>query len=234
MKNIEFILSDEQYGWMDKPVPAINAIPEWYRTMPSFNNYNQLMLDGRSTNQTVKRCIPFMEAMTTGYYITLPADVVASKHPETGDSRLNWLTHVDLINTHDVFQTKDLPLSPEYVLVPFKFMNFFQIKTPPGYSCLFVHPLNRFDLPFYSMSGVVDTDKHTPVVHFPFLMKKDYEGIIEKGTPIIQVIPFKREDWQSSTDKVSSYVENHKILEKYFSYATRAYKKIAWSRKTYK
>ena len=96
---------------------------------------------------------------------------------------------------------------------------------------MFVHPLNRYDLPFYSFSGLVDTDKHSVVVHFPFIVRKDFEGVIPKGTPIIQAIPIKRENWKSVQD---GPVENgFQELEKYFSNITRSYKKIAWSRKKY-
>ena len=45
---------------------------------------------------------------------------------------------------------------------------------------------------------MVDTDKYPIPVHFPFLLKKNFEGLIKQGTPIIQVIPFKRESWKSS------------------------------------
>ena len=78
------------------------------------------------------------------------------------------------------------------------------IKTPPGYSVLFTHPMNWHYLPFYSLSGVVDTDTYTMPVLFPFMMKNNFEGIIPKGTPVIQIIPFKRDDWKSNIyDKVS-------------------------------
>jgi hypothetical protein len=234
MKNIEFTLIDEQYMWMDKPVPAITHIPEWYRNMSSFkDNEKKLRVGGRATNQTIKRCIPFMEAMTAGYYITLPADVMVSK-ADDGTSQINWLTNVDFITTHDVFQTAEFPIPNEYEFLPFKFMNFFLIKTPPGYSSLFVHPLNRPDLPFMSFSGFVDTDTHDVGIHFPFLLRKDFEGVIEKGTPIIQVIPIKRDEWQSDVSKTAKASESFAKIEKYFSYVTRAYKKLAWHRKIYK
>jgi hypothetical protein len=199
--------------------------------MSSFFGKDKLVVENRSTNQTAKRCIPLMESMTAGYHLTLPADIIISKNEESGDSAMNWLTHVDLVSTHNPQQTHEIPVPEEYSTLPFKFINFFIVKTPPGYSTLFVHPLNRYDLPFYSFSGLVDTDKHSVVVHFPFIVRKDFEGVIPKGTPIIQAIPIKRENWKSVQD---GPVENgFQELEKYFSNITRSYKKIAWSRKKY-
>ena len=234
MKKIEFTLIDEQHAWMDKPIPAVTHMPDWYKDMSSFRDgEKKLRVGGRATNQTIKRCIPFMEAMTAGYYITLPADVVVSKEKD-GTSRVNWLTHVDLIATHDVFQTIGFPMPSEYELLPFKFFNFFIIKTPPGYSSLFVHPINRPDLPFMSLSGLVDTDTHDVGIHFPFMLRKDFEGVIPKGTPIIQVIPIKRDEWKSDATKTLKAMESFAKIEKYFSYVTRAYKHLAWHRKIYK
>jgi hypothetical protein len=34
-------------------------------------------------------------------------------------------------------------------------------------------------------------------INSPFIIKSGFEGIIEKGTPMFQVIPFKRADWQA-------------------------------------
>ena len=38
-----------------------------------------------------------------------------------------------------------------------KFVNPWVVKTPPGYSALFVPPLNRIETPFTFFSGVVET-----------------------------------------------------------------------------
>ena len=53
-------------------------------------------------------------------------------------------------------------------------------------------------MPFRTFSGVVDTDMYELGVEFPFqLLNTITEDIfiLEKGTPICQVIPFKRESW---------------------------------------
>jgi hypothetical protein len=234
MKNIEFILIDSQYSWVDKPIPAINSLPEWYKKMPAFaNDEPKLRVGNRATNQTVKRCVPYMEAMTAGYYITLPTDVLVSKDKE-GNSHITWLTQTDIIVSNDPFQVSNIDVPKEYELLSFKFINRFIIKTPPGYSSLLVHPINRVDLPFLSFSGIVDTDTHDVAINFPFIIRKDFEGVIKKGTPIIQIIPIKRDDWKASTEKVLSYPEHFVRTEKYFSHITRAYKKLAWHRKSYK
>lgn len=74
------------------------------------------------------------------------------------------------------------------------------IKTPPGYSCLFVSPLNNKDDRFEIISGIVDTDTYENFINFPIVINGDkypnLETTIERGTPYVQIIPFKRDDWK--------------------------------------
>ena len=63
------------------------------------------------------------------------------------------------------------------------------------------HPLNRLDLPFYTLSGIIDG----PYVllregNNPFYLKKGFEGLIPQGTPIAQLILIKNEKWRSVKD----------------------------------
>jgi hypothetical protein len=57
-----------------------------------------------------------------------------------------------------------------------------------------VPPLNRPDPVFTCASGVVDTDVYASPVHFPFFATAP-DGVytLAKGTPLVQVIPFRRE-----------------------------------------
>jgi hypothetical protein len=77
---------------------------------------------------------------------------------------------------------------------PMKFMNYWMIRAAPGYSLLFVPPLNRPDPRFTCMSGMVDSDGYFEYVNFPFLFNEpNFHGIIPAGTPLVQVIPIKRD-----------------------------------------
>lgn len=62
-----------------------------------------------------------------------------------------------------------------------KFTNKWLIKTPPGYSCLFIKPMNRLEPRFDIIPGVVDTDTYVNVINFPFILnKKDEQFLIKK------------------------------------------------------
>lgn len=154
-------------------------------------------------NHTVKACMPALDAMTMGYIIPLPQDL--SLAPE-GDGKKGWIWPSDIfkqIDSHSPGQVSNLPIdSSVWDTNPLKFNNPWVIKTPPGYSTLFTHPFWRDDLPFRCFPGVVDTDTYNfNSVNFPFLIRKDFYGIISAGTPMIQVIPFKRVSFSSCVIK---------------------------------
>jgi hypothetical protein len=66
---------------------------------------------------------------------------------------------------------------------------------------LITSPLNRLDLPFRSLTAVIDADVFYHILpdpmqgggNYPFYLNRGFEGIIPIGTPMCQYIPFKRE-----------------------------------------
>lgn len=195
--NIEFNIEAELDGIFERPVPAKAAIPEWWKKQERYQDnkvtYNKLM----EVSHTIKRCMPVMDSMTAGYIVKLPCDLIVTAD---GDLRnFDWkFTQWDLIGAHGVQQVSQYPIDDTWYPMPFKFQNPFGVKTPDGYSCLFVDPLHGDDKPFMCLPAVVDTDDFNTPLNFPFLIKKDFSGVIPAGTPIIQIIPFKREEWTSS------------------------------------
>lgn len=216
-KKIKFFSSKTEVDLL-KPFPASKAVPDWYRKMPR-------VIEGI---QTVKTCVPVLDILTAGYMIPLPASV---KWDEASKDFLSQ-TSFEINSDHYPTQTQGVPVSEEYDPQPHKWINYWFIKTPPGYSTLFIHPANRQDLPFYSFSGIVDTDKHPLIINFPFLWKKDFRGIVPAGTPMIQAIPFKRDDWTSEViDTGPSYdaPESYLAMQPPFAW----YKRTSWSKKRF-
>lgn len=75
-----------------------------------------------------------------------------------------------------------------------KFANPWVIETPIGWSVQFKNPANDWSNDIHILEGVVDTDKYHQQVNFPYIWTGSEVGewIIPKGTPLIQVIPFRR------------------------------------------
>lgn len=208
-KNITFHTDKPDYD-IPKPAPASRFVPDWYRSMPG-------VADGI---ETVKKCIPVLDALTLGYMIPLPADVMHD--PNSGQIISN--SDFKLNSDHMPIQTENVVIPEEFDPQPHKWINSWFVQTPKGYSTLFIHPMNRLDLPFHSFTGVVDTDKHPMIVNFPFVMRKDFSGIIPAGTPMIQAIPFKRDEWDSRVIDNKAY--------KYLDDAANQNAPLAWYKRT--
>ena len=58
---------------------------------------------------------------------------------------------------HDPSQVAGTPFLDDDRFI-IKFNNFWTIEAPQGYSLLFTHPVNRTDLPFTTITGLVDSD----------------------------------------------------------------------------
>jgi hypothetical protein len=224
-KKIEFIITDENMkGVWPKPTPAMHAIPPEYKKLKRFVN-NDLH------KSTVKTCVPFLDALTTGYMLYFDQDYVIDP---VGDDFSIAPSDREHMEYHANFQ---LPpeWKPKVGAAAGKIINKWLIKTPPGYSCLFVHPLNHLlNDKIHFLSGVVDTDGYINTINFPLvILDKTEQFILKKGDPMIQVIPFKREPWKMWSgfylEKLHS--KTHNIIKTGW---VDKYKKLFWKKKGYR
>ncbi|MDB5548257.1 MAG: hypothetical protein JWP21_1704 [Tardiphaga sp.] len=204
-KTLIFRCPVELDGLLPVPVAAAMGLPDWIKQMPSqaFNDVN-----GR-VGDTVKRCPPFIDAMTSGFLMGLICDVTIENGAFSWDNDLPPGGTVNFarspIGFHDASQVGGTPLFQEDRFVV-KFHNLWTIEAPLGYSLLFTHPLNRFDLPFTTLTGLVDCDRYIDNwIHFPaHWHDANFSGVLRKGTPVAQCIPVKRDTWQVRTDTFSA------------------------------
>jgi hypothetical protein len=211
------------------PVPSLKTVPDWYRQTPEYTSGERLITDG-NTPHTVKKCIPVFDALTVGYIIPTYADVQVTQRD--GLPYYEWPLH-NAISFHPVEQA---PLHPGRNDAPYpKWTNPWAIKTPPGYSCLFVPPMHNPNGIFTILPGIVDTDTYTPPVNFPFTLDGvEWEGIIPAGTPMVQVIPFKRDSWKMEFGGDKEREEQARKTGKLRSLWFNSYKRQFWSRKEFR
>jgi hypothetical protein len=197
---VRFQCDPDFFDVFPEPGPSSKFIPDYYRDMPSSvggHKSGPVFNDNGDLASTMKRCMPVFDSLTAGYVIPLPTDIYVSNNADGGKSFVWSADNFGAVSSHPAGQFPGLDVGEEYNLFDaFKFTNPWQVVTPEGYSCLFVQPFWRYDVPFHVFPGVVDTDKHPVPVNFPFVIRKDFEGYIPKGTPIVQVIPFRRESFQ--------------------------------------
>jgi len=238
-KKIIFKAKD-QYGWevQPKPGPASQYMPEWWKNMSPYvksadnPDGNKLIISNRDTNAGPKKCVPMLDAMTTGYIIPLWSDVQVRQ--TNGLAQITWR-----LKGGDVFVMqgpggRDVQPPIGYTTDVVKYLNTWIPITPPGYSVLVTSPLGHRDLPFHAIPAVIDSDKSQFELTAPMWVKEGFEGIVEKGTPMLQVIPFKRDSWEAEFASHDDGMYD-KIYDKTLgSTLVGHYIKNSWSKKQYK
>lgn len=217
MNNIEFICSDEHILKYFPIVPAKDCLPEWYSKL-------------KANEPNISKCMPVRDMITSGYIIPNAYEQEAgSIYNEDTDVHeaeriypveeigqfwtvLNQMTAPNTGHTHDQCPVDIDGRKKSY----FKINLPWRIKTPPGYSCIFMQPFYQFNKDFTLMPGIIDTDEFDlNQVNFPCYINGD-EGSIKVGQPLVQIIPFKRDEWthnlslqeKSSGSKMNFFLHN--------------------------
>lgn len=202
MKNtIRFYpFSEKTTFFAPEPMPASRHVPDWYKAQPGSIRDEEMYPKGQLSS-TIKRCMPIFDGMTAGYILGFPCDLYLDT---TNPEKIEWSVPLpmksfasDMFATHAPEQYDHYPVDTnKYHKQLFRVMPFWAIQTPPGYSALFMHPMHKDHLPFLAFGGLIDTDKFITDGHLSMLVEKDFKGVIKQGTPFVQVLPFKREDWE--------------------------------------
>jgi len=211
------------------PRPASTFIPEWYKNLESYIDGEKVPPMGGGTTSTVKRCMPVFDSLTAGYIITTYVDIYVRQMPNIPEKNqsdadldvskfptqpsFQWTNH-ETIGFHPIIQAHNYPNRGAHNIAYPKFVNPWSIRTPKGYSTLFVSPFHREE-PMTILPGVVDTDSYYAPVNFPFVLKEadKFEGLIPAGTPIAQAIPFKREFWKMEFGNADDYKNQSNIAK---------------------
>lgn len=172
------------------PYPAKRAIPDWL---------SKQVAEFEDGGKTIKKCQPFLDGVTNGYVIPMPDDAVV---------RMTSKYDFEIAGPGGVFLSAhgygqyDAAWFKDRIVV--KFNNPWIIKTPESYSCYVCHPNGKNIRPFYTIPAVVDTDVYDLTVAFPFVWlenKINSEIKIPKGTPMAQIIPYKRDTWNMTVEE---------------------------------
>jgi hypothetical protein len=226
---MKIIFTNTSGADLEQPKPASKLVPDWYKNTQSYMGGERKPTGNGNTTAIVKRCMPVFDAITSGYIIESPADVYVSI--KDGTQWFEW-SDLSLISFHPIDQAPEHPAKKPFAYP--KWINPWSIKTPKGYSTLFVQPFHRESV-FTILPGIVDTDQYTPTVNFPFVINDPtFEGLIPKGTPIAQVIPFKRDSWTMELGNKKELEAQAKVAKKLQSKFFDRYKTMFWNKKEYK
>ena len=130
-RTIVFRCPPELAAILPRPIPAVQGLPGWYKDMP-LRAFCQVL---NSDQLTVKKCPPFIDAMTSGFLLPLMTDlhvedglftwdhaVPAGSSPGTAHSPIDF---------HDNGQVIGSPFFSEDKIV-LKFNSFWMMESPPG------------------------------------------------------------------------------------------------------
>ena len=223
-----------------QPEPAKLSIPEWYKKIPN---------PDENLRRTIKACKPFLDSLTAGYILKNPIDQkINFNTPDPNGKNNTWVEVHKTLNifgelfknsmnfnlgdeTHPLEQIGGMtcPYAKQNKgFNIYKILNPWTVNVPSGYSVFYMPPINRSEDRFEIISGIVDGGHSLPT-NFPCVFKKQGSWILEKGTPIASVFPFKRESWKMKIVKDS----DKDFLKKTFNYAsklTKWYEKKFWKK----
>jgi hypothetical protein len=227
---LEYATSAPEYP--QSIVSAKTLVPKWFKEIPKFKGGTL----NRDMGKTLKQCVPFGDSFTTGYLLTTSYDLYVDYKDGLDKPFITW---VDIKQGHPPVSVRDNS-SSDGMPVPLGYDETHYIwhlpvcfRVPVGYSALLTHPLNRYDLPFYTLSGVFDGGyTFAPHSNIPFFLKQGFEGIIPQGTPFAQLIPFKQDSWTArqnpevAIDGELNRKKSHLVISGW-------YKKTFWKKKQY-
>jgi hypothetical protein len=191
---IEFYCLEQYYDVIEKPVPAYKMMPDWFKRMsPTVDDKSKRDSFG-SEIFTAKKCMPLLDAMSAGFIIPLGGDVNVRVNDKGSLIEATSGPFAKFAEFHDKEQLGG-KMSPTYPGPAVKFINYWVVKTAPGYSALFIPPINHIEPRFTCLGGLVDTDRYSKEVNFPAIWHmKNFDGVLKAGTPLVTCIPVKRAD----------------------------------------
>tara|TARA_B100001094_G_C18189900_1_gene806402 strand:- start:2394 stop:3161 length:768 start_codon:yes stop_codon:yes gene_type:complete len=192
--------------------PSSFFLPKWFKGMSDSVEIDGLHEKGKPnyfgkkgdtakkhTSGTVKRCPAIVDLITEGFIIPMWSDFLVQRDMETFEwDNKNFKYGIEF---HSKEQIKGWDLKKTDFPEGVKFINPWRIHTPKGYSVMFITPTYQFEKRFTVLPGIVETDSYHHV-NFPSVWHTTKDAIIERGTPFIQVIPFKRDDWDYETSQM--------------------------------
>ena len=235
-----------------EPELASHFMPKWFTSLPAHHG------SGEGTHPTAKRCVPLLDVMTAGYIIPLWMDLKIA-YPEREvrhDLQRVRQKEVNFEWSDELHTFKGTPLNRAPIIkqgggvnakvffdidglnineTVWSLMSPWIITTPPGYSCLYTIPFNHPITNMHFISGIVDTDMHLAMVNFPFVWTSNsWEGIIPSGTPLIQVIPFRRDSFKADIEYLQDDRQNIEARNSISTLYEGGYRKKFWERKVWK
>lgn len=207
------------------PLPASQFRPEWYANLHAY-------LDKDKTFPSVRKCMPVFDVITSGYIMFNAVDQEVYAQPNFAEGTVGFDRRYPQgwteFNEQEGHPHMQCPIGKpkDYMVISVPW----QIKTPPGYSCLIQKPYYDTENRFEVMTAIIDTDViDVPWHNWPAKLFDD-NFILKAGQPVAQIIPFKREDWKHEIIHDNNIMTQETLCNK----EVDGYAKIMHNKKTFK
>ncbi|WP_395454288.1 hypothetical protein ACHMW5_11900 [Azospirillum melinis] len=215
---IQFVTTVDGVEEVAPPRPAQEFIPSWFKSMDSVvsSKKSDCPIERLAHGiGTIKKCPGIHDMMSAGYIIPAWADYIIEYDSDLGT--LNWSSPSPWaqISFHSPEQLEGAKPMAEMIR-PYrgvlKFESPWRIILPTGYSSLLVAPFYSDPTsPLQIVPGIVDHDSfHVANVLAMFRQYGRGKWMLKRGTPLAQVIPFRRENYRS-TVRFADAVDHRRI-----------------------
>ncbi len=207
---MEFYCHPDFEDIIPEPRPAVKYLPKWFKDLAPTFDAGKRDVFGNPT-MTAKKCLPMLDAMSLGFTIPLGGDLHVTTNHNCTQIELKNPPAFAVAEFHDAGQVGGKSAFGFKHGNPIKFINRWVIKTKPGWSTLFIPPMNHFDAPFRCLAGYVDTDAYPKEVNFPGAwLVPDFDGSVPAGTPLVTAIPVKRNSFNNKKPKVRKMTDSER------------------------
>ena len=178
---------------------ASKMMPDWWKEL---SEYDEDLTS--QFNFTAKKCPGIFDFLRSGYIVPAWSELRFTYDKNRQD--IQWLGASALADVgrpfvaHDDKQIKGCPVNHHGAPKILKLISPWMINVPKGYSVMFLEPTYSKNNDYTVFPGRLDADidliENREINIFIKLNVTDKEVIIEAGTPLIQIIPFKRENFE--------------------------------------
>jgi hypothetical protein len=173
------------------PKPTAKYTPDWWKSL-KIDESKKSAYDLYTGN--IKHCPSFTDVFSSGYVVPMWMDIYLGYDKETGQygTQSNNLTNISYHNGASV-DLKNYKFLGKETSAFFKAYSPWSIITKPDISIMILPLFFNFDPDFSVVPGIMDTDIVNHISPDIAYHSKNREIFIERGTPLFQVIPFKKQ-----------------------------------------
>lgn len=212
--------------------PAREFDPPGWKGMDIFVKREEHLID---SVKTVKACPGISDYIGMGYIIPAWCDMEIQPTEDNFTATVRYSDPRYNHGWHHPNQLQNFMSEKFDVKSAIKLDNPWRIWTDNGYSLLYLPLFYWPDRNWEAVPGVIDTDLGALISPINIMIKRPIKTLIRQGEPLVQIIPFKREDFLAESRAVTSAAaERHNAVCALHSMSFKGWIRYMKERKPFK